>query len=119
MQAFFPFMYNRRINKLDKNMQQSKTAMSYRNSLPKIFRTIPKPIYNMHSRTGLKVFSRLRLRLSHLNENKFNHNFRDCLNPLCPLVWKFSRLPNIRKLLFHELQPVDENILKSDPHITK
>ena len=25
----------------------------------------------------------LRLELSHLNEHRFNHNFDDCINPLC------------------------------------
>ena len=32
---------------------------------------------------GLKLLTCLRLGLSHLNDHKFNHNFRDCINPLC------------------------------------
>ena len=32
---------------------------------------------------GLKLLTRLRLGLSHLNENRFNHNFHGCINPLC------------------------------------
>ena len=31
----------------------------------------------------LKLLTRLRLGLIHLNEHKFLHNFEDCLNPLC------------------------------------
>ena len=31
----------------------------------------------------LKLITRLRLGLSHLNEHKFNHNFNNCINPLC------------------------------------
>ena len=27
--------------------------------------------------------TRLRLGLSHLREHKFNHNFKNCINPLC------------------------------------
>ena len=27
--------------------------------------------------------ARLRLGLSHLNEHRFNHNFNNCINPLC------------------------------------
>ena len=32
---------------------------------------------------GLKLLTRLRLGLSHLNEHRFNHNFQSCINPLC------------------------------------
>ena len=36
----------------------------------------------MFDPSGLKLLTRLRLGFSHLNEHKFRHNFRDCLNPL-------------------------------------
>ena len=39
--------------------------------------------YRIHNPTGLKLLTRQRLGLSHLNDHKFNHNFRDCINPLC------------------------------------
>ena len=32
---------------------------------------------------GLKLLTRLRLGLSHLNEHTFNHNFQNCINHLC------------------------------------
>ena len=32
---------------------------------------------------GLKLLTRLRLGLSHLNKHRFNHNFQSCINPLC------------------------------------
>ena len=71
-------------SKLDKNIQQSKTITSFRDSLLKIGWPTSKPAYNIHNPTGLELFTRLRFRPSDLNEHKFNHNFRDCLNPLCP-----------------------------------
>ena len=40
-------------------------------------------VYNIHDPIGLKFLIRLRLRLSHLREHKFRHNFLDTLNPLC------------------------------------
>ena len=58
--------------------------MPFRNSLLKIGWHTPQPVYNNHSPTVLKVLTRLRVVLSHLNEHKFNHNLRDCVNPLCP-----------------------------------
>ena len=35
---------------------------------------------------GLKLLTRFRLGLSHLNEHKFRHNFQDFLNPLCSCI---------------------------------
>ena len=37
----------------------------------------------MNDPVGLKLLTRLRVILSHLNEQKFRHNFQDTLNPLC------------------------------------
>ena len=39
--------------------------------------------YRIHKPTGLKSLTHQRFQLSHLNDHKFNHNFRDCINPLC------------------------------------
>ena len=39
--------------------------------------------YGIHNPIRLKLLPRLRLDLTHLNDHKFNHNFRDCINPLC------------------------------------
>ena len=40
-------------------------------------------IFNIFDPEGLKLFTRLRLGFSHLNENRFRHNFQECLNALC------------------------------------
>ena len=37
----------------------------------------------MFNSQGLKFLTRLLLGLSHLNEHRFRHNFKDCMNPLC------------------------------------
>ena len=62
-------------NKLERKIRQSSTLLT---SLLKIGRPVPKPVYNMHNPNSLKLLTRLRLGLSHLNEHKFNHNFKDC-----------------------------------------
>ena len=87
-----------------------------------------KPVYNIHNPTGLKLLARLRLGLSHLNEHKFNHNFRCCENPLCPCSFEIESCSHfflhchyhihVQKTLFHELQSVDEIMLnQSDNEI--
>ena len=40
-------------------------------------------VFNVSDHSGLKLLTRLRLKLSHLNEHKLRHNFCDTLNPLC------------------------------------
>ena len=40
-------------------------------------------IFNIFNPERLKLFTRLRLGFSHLNENRVRHNFQECLNALC------------------------------------
>ena len=37
----------------------------------------------MFNLQGLKFLTQSRLGLSHLNEHRFRHNLKDCINPLC------------------------------------
>ena len=46
-------------------------------------RCIPNSISSIFNPLGLKLIKRLWLGLSHLNEHRFNHNFNNCINPLC------------------------------------
>ena len=47
-------------------------------------------IYNISDPIGLKLLTRLRLGLTHLNEPKICHNFQDCLNPLCSFSFEIE-----------------------------
>ena len=80
--SFFPYTIVE-WNKLDINLQNVKSFQIFRNLLLKIRRPIQNSIFNVHGPVGIKYLTRLRLGLSHLNEHKFRHNFKDCLNPLC------------------------------------
>ena len=40
-------------------------------------------IFPVHNPVGVKLLTRLRLQLSHLNERKFRHGFEDTNNPMC------------------------------------
>ena len=46
-------------------------------------RPVQSSIYNVFNTQGLTLLTRLRLGLSHLDEHRFRHNFKDCINPLC------------------------------------
>ena len=64
-------------------MCRSKSFAIFRNALLKSGRPHASPVYGIHNPTGLRLLIRLRLGLSHLNEHRFNHNFQNCINPLC------------------------------------
>ena len=46
------------------------------------FRPVPHSVFNIHNPI-VKLLTRLRLGLSHLNEHRFNHKFQNCTNPKC------------------------------------
>ena len=60
-----------------------KSMGLFKSRLLSFIRPNQSNIYNIFNPTGLKLLTRLRLGLRHLNEHKFRHNFQDCLNPLC------------------------------------
>ena len=70
-------------NKIDRRIQQSATMLFFRNVLLKNGWPTPKSVYSILGPNGLKLLTRLGLGLSYLNQHKFNHNFRECVNPLC------------------------------------
>ena len=114
-------------NKLDLKIQQSKALLTLRNALIKIGRPIPKPIHNVHNPLGLKLLTRLRIGLNHLNQHKFNYNFQDCLNLLSSCSLEVESLShfflychycsNIRSTLLNELQSIDINLLNLEDDI--
>ena len=80
--SFFPYTIVE-LNRLDHTLHNSKFYNIFKNSLLKIGRPIRKPTFSIHNPLGLQLLTRLRLGLSHLNEHRFNHNFENCVNPLC------------------------------------
>ena len=72
---FFPWTINE-WNKFNFNIGTSSSNIFGAN-LIKIIRPIPNSVFGIFNPLGLKF------RLSHLNEHRFNHNFNDCINPLC------------------------------------
>ena len=70
-------------NRLDHTLHNSKSYNIFKSSLWNIGRPMPKPTFNIHNPLGINLLTHLRLGLSHLNERRFNHNFKDCINPLC------------------------------------
>ena len=72
--SFFPYTVVQ-WNKLDLNIQKSKSFSIFWNSLLKIVQTNKCSVYKIHNPKGLKLLTRLRFGLSHLHEYRFSHNF--------------------------------------------
>ena len=86
-----------------------------------MIRPSPNPVYDIHNPLGLHLLTRLRLGLSHLNEHKFNHNFKTVLTHFLLAAQKQSLhhifsssvfiIKNIRSSFLNELKFLDGNIL--------
>ena len=71
----------------------------------------------IHNPVAIRLLTRLRLGLSHLNEHKFRHNFADCVNPLCScsiepettlhFFLHCHNFLNIRRKLFDKIKLLD------------
>ena len=70
-------------NRLDLDICKSIYYV-FRQHLFKLIQPQPSATFNVCNFAGLHfLLTRLRLGLSHLNEHRFNHNFQNCINPLC------------------------------------
>ena len=106
-------------NKLDLKCRKC-TYNVFRNHLLKSIQPLSNPIYNIHDPLGIRLLTRLRLGLSHLNEHRFNHNFDNCINPLCTCTLETEStthfflhchfFTNIRKTLLDDLNEININI---------
>ena len=78
LKTFFPYT-TISWNKADLDVCKSKSYVIFRNTLLKLGRFNQCAIYSISSPVGLKVFTRLRLGLNHLNEHRINQNFKTTL----------------------------------------
>ena len=80
--SFFPYTISE-WNRLGLRIHKANSLLSFKNALLKFGRPIPNSYFNIHTSVGLKLLTRLRVGLSHLNKHKFKHNFLNRINPLC------------------------------------
>ena len=81
--SFFPYTIKEWTN-LSPEIRKSVPYEVFKNSLLKFIKLSPSSLFNVSDSFRIKLLTRLRLGLSHLREHRFNHNFQDSINPLCP-----------------------------------
>ena len=60
-----------------------EAAKKFKKVILDCIRSKENSFYAIHYISGLKLQTRLRLNISHLNEQKFQHNFKDSINCMC------------------------------------
>ena len=108
-------------NKIDFKIQNSSYSV-FINYLLKEIRPKPSPLYYTYNPSGIKLLTRLRLGLSHLNERKINNSFYECVNPFCTcssepestshFFLHCCHYNTIISILFKDLKTVDKNLFK-------
>ena len=119
--SFFSNVINER-NKLDDEIKGATSFSLFKASLLKMGRLHVNSTYRIHNPVGIRLFTCLRLGLSHLNEHKSRHNFADCVKPLCSCSIKpettlhfflhCRNLLSIRRKLFEMIKLLDETLLQ-------
>ena len=71
-------------NKLDPEIRLAPSIAIFKTKLLSKIRPPAKSVFGIHNPVGLSYLSQIRVGLSKLNFHKFNHNFRDTVNPMCP-----------------------------------
>ena len=80
--TFFPSSI-KEWNILDASIRNADSLSVFKNKILSFIGPSPNSVFNCHLPKGLKFLTRLRLGFSHLREHKFNHNFKDTINPFC------------------------------------
>ena len=117
-------------NKLDLNIRNFESLTSFKCKVLKFTRSSENSIFLCNNLKGIQLLTRLKLGLSHLQDQKFKHNFLDTLNPICncnkdiETSWHYllhcSLYTNESLILQNVIQNIDNSILElPDSHIVE
>ena len=80
--SFYP-KYISEWNKLEPELRHASSPANFKNKLLLIVCPSAKAVFGIYDPIGLSYLTQLRVDPSNLNLHKFQHNFRDTLNPIC------------------------------------
>ena len=70
-------------NNRSEELQKIKSIVQFKTKILSFIRPKENSIFKIHDINGIKLLNCLRLHFSHLNEHKFQHNFRATINHMC------------------------------------
>ena len=107
-------------NKLDLNIPNSENLFIFKKKLSKFIHPSGNSVFKCHNPKGIKLLTRQRLGLSHLQEHKFKHGFLDSLKPICScgqnietsthFLLHCSNYSNERLTFLNIIRNIDSNI---------
>ena len=68
---------------LSDDIKSLTSPISFKKALLSFVKTSKSSVFATHDNNSIKLLTRVRLNLSHLNEHKFRYNFLDTINPMC------------------------------------
>ena len=80
--SFFPYCI-KEWNNLSEEFRKIKSTDQFKAKILSFIRPKENSIFKIYDINGIKLLNRLRLHFSHLNEQKFRHNFRANIDPMC------------------------------------
>ena len=99
-------------------IRKSENIRIFTKRLLEFIRPSRNSIFYFYNQNGIKLLTRLRLGLSHLNEHKFKHGFNDTINPICifggdidsinHFFFHFPKYCEARKALFDNIESIDK-----------
>ena len=115
--SFFPYCIDEWRN-LDVEIKQSVSLVSFKKLILNFIRPNHNSIFDISDNGGIKLLTRLRLGLSHLNKHKFSHSFFDTINPMCSCNTEdessthyLLRCPNFAQIRIYLMNEI--NIIKT------
>ena len=80
--SFFPYCIKEWL-KVSDEIRSIESSKQLKKTILDDIRPKENSAYAIHETSDLKLITRLGLNFSHLNEDKFRHNFKDTINPMC------------------------------------
>ena len=110
--SFFPYCI-KEWHDLNLEIKQSESLTQFKRSMLKFIRPVQNSIFDISDNEGVKLLTRLRLGLSHLNKHKFLHGFMDTVNPMCSCNTEeessthyLLRCPNFTQIRIHLMNEI-------------
>ena len=117
--SFYPYSIKQWCG-LSEEIGNIVSVNKFKETIISFIRPKENSVFAIHYTIGLKLLIRLRLNFSNLNEDKFRHEFKDTVDPMCKCGVETETIlhfllgcrlySNIRKELLDDIYTVDSSL---------